>query len=79
MQAVGDEGSLMQEHQGSAQAVRVARIVRIVRGDAPGDLGVRVDHAGRATAVVNGPSPPTWWHAAGQRYAWGRSAVRAVS
>ena len=25
-------------------------------------------HPGRPTAVVNGPSPPGWWHAAGERY-----------
>ncbi|MGW4870911.1 hypothetical protein [Streptomyces chartreusis] len=26
-------------------------------------------HPEQPTAVVNGPSPPGWWHAAGERYA----------
>ncbi|MFE7272313.1 hypothetical protein [Streptomyces sp. NPDC057623] len=47
-----------------------------VEGRALWRLGL---HPGQATAVVNGPSPPGWWHAAGERYARGRSAVRRVS
>ncbi|WP_328750773.1 hypothetical protein OHT57_35045 [Streptomyces sp. NBC_00285] len=26
-------------------------------------------HPGQPSAAVDGPSPPGWWHAAGERYA----------
>lgn len=47
-----------------------------VDGGTLGRLGL---HPGQASAVVNGPSPPGWWHAAGERYGRGRWAVRSVS
>ncbi|KOU77042.1 hypothetical protein ADK57_03950 [Streptomyces sp. MMG1533] len=31
-------------------------------------------HPSQASSVVDGPSPPGWWHAAGERYARGRIA-----
>ncbi|MFF5535177.1 hypothetical protein ACFY71_22265 [Streptomyces cinerochromogenes] len=43
-----------------------------------GTLGVNVEagalwrlglHPDQPTSVVAGPSPPAWWHAAGERYA----------
>ncbi|GGR16429.1 hypothetical protein GCM10010251_35690 [Streptomyces aurantiogriseus] len=46
-----------------------------------GAFSVRVDaralwrlglHPDQASSVVDGPSPPGWWHAAGERYAAGR-------
>ncbi|MFF4041979.1 hypothetical protein [Streptomyces sp. NPDC001816] len=49
-----------------------------------GTFGVNVDaralwrlglHPDQPSSVVDGPSPPAWWHAAGERYA-GRHAVR---
>lgn len=45
-----------------------------------GSIGIRVEaevlrrlglHPSQASSVVNGPSPPGWWHAAGERYARG--------
>ncbi|MFB7599273.1 hypothetical protein [Streptomyces sp. NPDC056160] len=49
-----------------------------------GAIGVSVDaralrrlglHPDQPTSVVDGPSPPRWWHAAGARYA-ARGPVR---
>ncbi|KUO17969.1 hypothetical protein [Streptomyces dysideae] len=37
-----------------------------VDGDALRRLGL---HPSQPAAVVDGPSPPGWWHAAGERYA----------
>lgn len=43
-----------------------------------GSIGVRVEadalrrlglHPSQPSSVVDGPSPPKWWHAAGERYA----------
>jgi hypothetical protein len=31
-------------------------------------------HPGQPSSVVDGPSPPGWWHAAGERYALVRQA-----
>ncbi|MFF8729658.1 hypothetical protein ACF073_24655 [Streptomyces sp. NPDC015171] len=50
------------------------------RGDGHwhGTLGLTVDaralrrlglHPDQPASVVDGPSPPAWWHAAGERYA----------
>ncbi len=36
-------------------------------------------HPDQPTAVVNSPSPPGWWHAAGERYARQWPAGRPVS
>ncbi|MGN9761418.1 hypothetical protein [Streptomyces sp. SD31] len=36
-------------------------------------------HPGQASAVVDGASPPGWWHAAGERYGRERWGVRRVS
>ncbi|WP_128435122.1 hypothetical protein [Streptomyces cyaneus] len=36
-------------------------------------------HPGQPTAVVDCPSPPGWWHAAGERYALRCSAEKSVS
>ncbi|KOV95331.1 hypothetical protein [Streptomyces sp. NRRL B-3648] len=33
-------------------------------------------HPGQPASVVAGPSPPGWWHAAGERYASRRQIVR---
>lgn len=32
-------------------------------------------HPSQPTATVDGPSPPAWWHAAGERYAARASRV----
>ncbi|MEU6090286.1 hypothetical protein ABZ865_26470 [Streptomyces sp. NPDC047085] len=49
-----------------------------------GTFGVNVDaralrrlglHPAQPTSVVDGPSPPRWWHAAGERYALRPSPV----
>ncbi|UXY30135.1 hypothetical protein N8I87_28670 [Streptomyces sp. HUAS TT20] len=36
-------------------------------------LGLHPDQP--SSVVVNGPSPPAWWHAAGERYALRREPV----
>ncbi|MEU5537115.1 hypothetical protein [Streptomyces sp. NPDC020362] len=57
---------------------------RDAEGHPHGTFGLNVDaralwrlglHPGQPTSVVDGPSPPAWWHAAGERYAT-RSVVR---
>ncbi|SOD83297.1 hypothetical protein [Streptomyces sp. Ag109_G2-15] len=68
-----------------AEEIRIDLMCRIAEdGHWHGTLGLNVDaralwrlglHPDQPTSVVNGPSPPTWWHAAGERYA-SRHAVR---
>ncbi|WP_031485232.1 hypothetical protein [Streptomyces bicolor] len=36
-------------------------------------------HPDQPASVVNGPSPPGWWHAAGERYARQHSGGRPAS
>ncbi|WP_413759087.1 hypothetical protein [Streptomyces sp. MMBL 11-3] len=43
-----------------------------VAADALRRLGL---HPGQPSSRVDGPSPPGWWHAAGERYARGREPV----
>jgi hypothetical protein len=35
-------------------------------------------HPEQSSSVVDGASPPEWWHAAGERYATGRGRARRV-
>ncbi|MFJ9817824.1 hypothetical protein ACIRU3_21675 [Streptomyces sp. NPDC101151] len=61
------------------EEIRIDLMCRIAEdGHWRGTLSLKADaralwrlglHPGQPTSVVDGPSPPAWWHASGERYA----------